>query len=105
MARYVILSDAREDLEQIDEYTMQNWGIEQADAYLEALTTIFELLAVRPSIGRDRSEDIGPGYMSFGHKSHVIYYKRMTGGVAIAAVFHHSVVPQKHLMQRMGDDE
>lgn len=103
MANYVILDEALGDLRQIEEFTVRNWGARQARIYLTELKAVFKFLAARPSIGRDRSEDVGAGYMSFPHKSHVVYYKKIETGVAIASVLHQNMLPEKHLKKMTGE--
>jgi len=43
--QYHLRSLAQDDLESIWLYTVQHWGVEQADTYLEALINRFEWLA------------------------------------------------------------
>jgi len=39
---YRLARAALEDLKAIDDYTIEKWGVDQADAYLAMLWTIFE---------------------------------------------------------------
>lgn len=100
MPKYVVLPEAAEDLTRIGRFTAEKWGVRQAERYLSTLQATFRLLAERPSAGRDRSDDIGAGYMSFVQGSHVIYFKKTDNGVAIAAILHQSMIPQKHLLPK-----
>ena len=51
-AAYTLREIARTDLEEIWLYTRQEWGIEQADGYLQALFSRFDWLAENPWAGR-----------------------------------------------------
>ncbi len=63
-ARYTLRQLAQNDLEEIWLYTMQEWGIAQADKYVRALISRFEWLSENPQIGK-RRDDIKSGYYSF----------------------------------------
>ncbi len=64
IARYTLRQLAQNDLEEIWLYTMQEWGIAQADKYFSALISRFEWLSENPQIGK-RRDDIKSGYYSF----------------------------------------
>ncbi len=103
MPGYVLLDGAQADLDHIKKYSVANWGVDVAVAYFEGLADIFELIAASPTIGRDRSDDLGNGYISYVHKSHVIYYKisqEHSDVVLIVAILHYSMLPGKHLEKR-----
>lgn len=88
-------------MKHIKEYSVTNWGREIARQYFEEFAMVFRFLATQPAIGRDRSDDIGKGYRSYGHKSHVIYYKtKPADKIMIVAILHHSMLPEKHLEKR-----
>ncbi len=80
---------ARKDLEAIWQYTFEQWGIEQAERYLEAMFTCFEDLAANPRLGRER-DDVKPGYRSFPQGRHVIFYTIGEFGIEIIGIVHQS---------------
>jgi toxin ParE1/3/4 len=50
MAEYRLSPAAERDLEGIWKYTRKEWGLEQADRYIDLLTTAFEASAVSPQL-------------------------------------------------------
>jgi len=91
---------AFEDLKTIGRYTLRQWGRSQRDAYLRALDARFEWLAQHPIRGRQRDE-IAPGYRSYPHEAHMIFYLIRDGGIDIIGVPHQAMDIPHHL----GTDE
>jgi toxin ParE1/3/4 len=87
-ANYVIRQQAAQDLEEIWLYSMQQWGVKQADRYLASLLSRFSWLAENPYSGKHR-EDIKTGYYSFSEGKHLVFYKLTdTGGIDIIGIPH-----------------
>ena len=86
-AKYTLRQLAENDLEEIWLYTLQEWGIEQADNYIRALISRFTWLSEDPQVGK-RRDDIKPGYFSFPEGSHVIFYKLTKYGVVVIGIPH-----------------
>ncbi len=89
MATYYLRALARDDLETIWDYTVEQWGIEQAEIYLALLLTSFEELSENPQIGRARDE-ILPGTRSFPQGRHVIFYEIGANAIEIIGIVHQS---------------
>ena len=70
---YRIRQLAQDDLEAIWLYTRKQWGIVQADSYLEALILRFDWLAENPELGKQR-DDVKSGYFCFPEGMHLIFY-------------------------------
>jgi toxin ParE1/3/4 len=90
LSSYNLTPRALGDLDQIADYTLNQWGERQAEIYLNALAKRFEWLAKNPNAGRIRDE-IGPGYKSYREGSHLIFYIVERGVVAIIGVPHGSM--------------
>ena len=58
---YTLRALAQDDLEAIWLYTRWEWGVDQADSYLQALFSRFDWLVENPASGRKR-DDIKAGY-------------------------------------------
>lgn len=71
--KYRIRALAQADLESIWLYTCEQWGVEQADTYLNALIQRFEWLADNPTLGKSR-DDIKEGYFCFPEGMHLVFY-------------------------------
>jgi toxin ParE1/3/4 len=87
MARYTLRQLAQNDLEEIWLYSLQEWGIVQADKYIRALVSRFEWLSENPHIGK-RRDDIKQGYYCFPEGSHVIFYTLTGYGIDIIGIPH-----------------
>jgi toxin ParE1/3/4 len=96
MPKVRITPRAFEDLTNIGRYTLREWGREQRNAYLHALDRRFVWLADHPKLGR-RREDIAPGYLSFTHEAHLIFYLIREGGIDIIGVPHQAMDIPGHL--------
>lgn len=73
MAEYRLTPAAERDLEAIWTYTVQRWGTEQANRYIDVLTTAFSELALTPLMGVER---------------HIIYFRVTAYGIAIIRILH-----------------
>lgn len=91
---------AFEDIKNIGRYTLQQWGRSQRDAYLRGLDARFAWLAKQPMLGRKRDE-VAPGYRSYPHEAHTIFYLIREGGIDIIGVPHQAMDIPHHL----GNDE
>jgi toxin ParE1/3/4 len=81
---------AFEDLKTIGRYTQRQWGRQQRDTYLRGLDARFVWLAKHSMLGRARDE-IAPGYRSFRHEAHVIFYLIRADGIDIIGVPHQAM--------------
>jgi len=52
MAEYRLSNQAKADLNEIADYTIETFGIEQARRYRDGLETCFQTLADKPMVGR-----------------------------------------------------
>lgn len=74
MAEYRLAPAAERDLESIWTYTVQQWGVDQADHYIDILTAAFSTLAASPKIAPS-CEHIRPGYRRWAVERHMIYFQ------------------------------
>lgn len=56
LSHYRLAPAAKTDLEDIWLYAAQNWSVEQADRYTDALESAFDTLLAMPEIARERHE-------------------------------------------------
>ena len=94
--RYRFTEKAERDLEGIIDYTLQEWGVSQANTCLDGLESRAQLLAENPDIGMAR-ETLFEGLLSFPYESHILYYKKHACGIVILRVLHQRMDPVKHL--------
>ncbi|MEJ1360953.1 MAG: type II toxin-antitoxin system RelE/ParE family toxin [Candidatus Sedimenticola sp. (ex Thyasira tokunagai)] len=93
---YSLRLHARADLEVIWAYTLEHWGSDQADRYLEALFSCFDDLVVNPQLGKPR-DDVKVGYRSFPQGRHVVFYMITLSGIDIIGIVHQSADVDGHL--------
>ncbi len=96
MPNYRLSEEAQNDLREIQHYTRENWGNNQARLYLIELTTKFEYLSKSPKLGRPR-EEIDKDLRSFLVRRHIVFYRERPKGIEIARVLHASMDIKQHL--------
>jgi toxin ParE1/3/4 len=97
---YQLSKLARLDLMDIADYTVDTWGPEQTQRYLDGLEACFNRLVKTPLIGRPCNQ-ICMGYRRIEHEKHVILYRTNHEGIFISRVLHQKMLPSLHLI----DDE
>lgn len=95
MADFLLSRRADADLGEIADYTIAEFGIEQARRYRDGLRTCFQTLADNPRLGRS-ADDIHPGLRRFEHESHVVFFVPREGGVLIVRVLHGRMEVTRH---------
>ena len=97
MAGLLISPAARQDLEDIWQYTQSVWNIDQADFYIRLLNDGFQRLVDLPSLGQDCS-DIRDGYRKYQVERHLIFYRiNAENHVEIVRVLHERMDVDSHL--------
>jgi toxin ParE1/3/4 len=98
MARYqlVIAPAAKNDLKDIYQYGLRQWGQAQSESYLSTTKNQFWLLTQQPLMGTERPELL-PDTRSLPIESHTLFYRVTTSRVEIIRVLHGRQDPQRHL--------
>lgn len=97
MRRELVLTHRAEaDLREIWVYSFENWGIQQADRYLDLLGEALQQCGANPDRGKKRGE-LRPGYRSLLIRKHVIFYTFNDDEVLIQRVLHSSMEPHRHV--------
>lgn len=89
---------ARLDLIEIAEYTLGQWGLGQAEHYLDRLDDCFKRLVQNPRMGRV-CDSIRAGYRRIEHEKHVVIYRVDESEVFICRILHKGMLPRKHLFE------
>ena len=74
MASYKLTNKAVEDLENIWEYTIEEWSEEQADRYYNLLLYWCQEIANRPELGK-KYEGIKNDLLGLKAEKHIIFYR------------------------------
>ena len=94
---------AEADLEGIAEYTRDRWGLAQCGRYLDQLEACLERLAESPGQGRP-CPDLGLEYFRFEHGRHVVFYRRLEGGIRVVRILHERMLPARHVSDDDADE-
>ena len=86
---YILSEIADKDLEDIFDYTVDEFGFDQAEKYLLEIEEIFQNLIANPQIGKKRDE-IKQGLYSFPKDNHIIFYRILDNHIRIVRVLHGS---------------
>ncbi len=80
---------------EIADYTVETWGLAQAERYMDGLDGCFKQLARTPGIGRDCNR-IRAGYRRMEHEMHVVVYRIEKDGIFISRILHQRMLPSRH---------
>lgn len=97
--QYELSIEADKDLENIFDYTLQEFGSNQAMEYVSSFENTSEKVCWNPEIGRRRVE-IRLYLGSIVKESHVVFYRLLDNRIRIVRIFHGSM----DLPQRFRDD-
>ena len=87
---------ALHDLESIYKYSLEQWGITRAEAYLTEINKAFEALANHDQLGRDYSR-VSADLYAYNIAAHVIFYTPTPTGILVIRVLHKSMDHVRHL--------
>jgi len=90
---------AEADLAENWVYSAEQWNLEQADRYIDALLSRFDWLCGNPQLWNPRP-DITEGLDSYPQQSHVIYFRAQgdpPGLIEIVRVLHGRMEPTRHV--------
>ena len=96
MADFRLTPAALHDLEGIWHYTVQQWGVAQAERYLDELNSSFDALAQAPE-SAPACDHIRPGCRRQGVEHHAVYYRVEAGTVVVVRVLHERMDAPRHL--------
>lgn len=96
MAVYKLSGKASADVDDIYEYTIVNFGIEQARTYLHGLGDCFKALAENQLRGR-AADELASGLSRYEYQPHVVFYREMAQYTLIVRVLHKSMDFVRHV--------
>ncbi len=98
MAKVRFSGRAKADLLNIGAYTLRTWGEAQTGRHLDGLERCLKVLARNSGIGR-ACDWIHPGLHRFEHGRHVVFYRRMKGGITVVRVLHQRMLPDSQAFE------
>jgi len=96
MLRLRLSPQARIDLDNIWQYSVQNWNVVQAEKYLGILDATMKILREQPELGR-KIDDVRKGYFKFPTASHLLIYRITPEHIDIIRILHKSSDVERHL--------
>jgi toxin ParE1/3/4 len=95
MAELRLSRRAASDLAEIADYTIAEFGIDQARLYRDQLDACFRSLLANPQLGRS-AEEVAPGLRRIRQQAHVVFYRFGEEELLIVRVLHHSMDFERH---------
>lgn len=92
---YKLSNLAAKDFEQIFEYTLLNYGVKQADDYVEGLLGVLLTFSEQPFMGRE-CPDISLGLRRHDFNRHAIFYRSQGAKVYVVRILHQQMEPLRH---------
>lgn len=96
MSQVALSPKAKSDLSGIWDYTVKEWGVDQAEKYLRELWAAIQMQANDHTTSTD-IRDVRPGYRKFGSGSHVIFFKLLDDGIDVIRILHQRMDFERHL--------
>lgn len=97
MFRLSVTPKAESDLTGIWLYTCEEWGVDQADVYLDQLEAGMNQLMDHPSLGADYAHAL-PGYRRLQVEHHAVFYQVRESEVLIVRVLHEDMDAPRRLL-------
>lgn len=91
---------ARQDLNEIWDFTVERWDAAQADRYVVAIVRGCQDLASGRRVGREM-EFIRRGYLTYPINAHVVSFRHVPNddgeGIEIVRILHERMDPARHI--------
>jgi toxin ParE1/3/4 len=92
---FVLKPRAQSDLDEIWDYTVAKWGLDQAETYTRKLSADIATVAARPTLGRECPE-VRHGYRKYLSGSHVVFYRSAACGIEVVRILHKRMDCESH---------
>jgi toxin ParE1/3/4 len=96
MSNIALSPRAKLDLSEIWDYTLSQWGADQAEKYVRELWSTIEYVA-SDSIKSVDVGDVRRGYRKSRSGSHVIFFKVTDDGIDVVRILHQRMDFERHL--------
>lgn len=96
-------AEAQKDLRAIWEYSRSNWGLQQADLYLDQILLRIGWLPSNSTLWRSRPE-LGKSVYSYPEQRHVIVFRRAGSVLFISRLLHQRMDPSHLIFGGLGED-
>ena len=96
MANYKLSVKAEQDIAEIYEYGILNFGRDLATRYIMGLQTKFEFISDNPNLTLS-ADDILPGLKRTYYRSHVIFHISINNEILIVRILRQEMDFERHL--------
>ena len=101
MARFLVQGAASHRIDEIFQYTLDQWGAEQAKAYIVGLFAAFAKMGTHEVLSRPVPAEFGVSGFFFKYEKHFVYWRYLNNGdVGIVTILHERM----HQIERFKDD-
>ncbi len=97
MLTLTVTPKAEADLTGIWMYTCEEWGVDQADIYLDQLEAGMNQLINHPSLGANYAHVL-PGYRRLQVEHHAVFYQVLEPEVLVVRVLHEDMDAPRRLL-------
>jgi toxin ParE1/3/4 len=87
---------ALRDLEEIWQYSFDNWGEAKADLYIGAIHDTLHLIAENTGIAR-HADDVRPGLWRYPAGSHLIFFRLSSSTIRVVRILHARMDVGRHI--------
>ncbi|MGM0416394.1 MAG: type II toxin-antitoxin system RelE/ParE family toxin [Thermodesulfobacteriota bacterium] len=96
MSQVALTPKAKSDLSHIWDYTLAEWGIDQAEKYVRELWEAMQSQALDSSPSADIG-DVRAEYRKVISGSHVVFFKLSVDGIDVIRILHQRMDFERHL--------
>lgn len=101
MTDYLVQEAASHRIDGKYHYTLEKWGKDQADSYIQGLFDAFAKIVSRDVLSRPIPAEFGVEGFFFRYEKHFIYWKYLSNGkIGIVTILH----VRMHQLARFKDD-
>ena len=94
--RFVVSPRAQADLDDIWDYTVEQWGVRRAEIYARLIMAAVDAVAADPHVGR-ACDDVRPGYRKYPVGSHVLFYRVVDEEIVVVRILHRRMDVERRL--------
>lgn len=87
---------ARQDLDDIWDFTVERWGSAQAERYVVTIVRVCQDLAAGRRFGREAGM-VREGYLTYRTGAHVVFFRGVDDEVEIVRILHERMDPARHI--------
>jgi toxin ParE1/3/4 len=85
---------ARKDLGDIRQWTLANFGVDEAKSYVRQIDWSLKRIAENPGLARDAA-DIRPGLKKLVSGSHVVYFRVTQSSIEVVRILHGKMAAER----------